>query len=310
MWVAPPRDAASFSVWFERSIAAAKIAARRIGLLVVAGWLLLGVAVWASAVSTFDGDRGRELRRILDVERNTFGGSQVAELTDAEADRAWELIQDMFWSALPWMILLGAMFVVVSAWSIALAVRAMQSRRAAPHLGEQVADPLGAVIGGAVRRLPAVIGSGLVLFLVVAGVWAVASLPVVVVATVGGGGAAIVLTAVFVGLAVVTVTAWLSVRLSLAPVIAAIGDHGIGVRRSWNLTRGQFWYSAGRLIITGLIAGAASGVINSVTGFGQLLGFAVYLAIVCALQAVAAAASVVITAAGHLVTVDQLDARR
>jgi hypothetical protein len=260
-------------------------------------------------VSTFDSGRGRELRRLLDIEQNSFGGSRTVDLTDAEAERAWELIQDLFWSALPWMVLLALSFVLVSAWSVALAVRVQL-----PHVAEQRADePSAATLGGlmaaAARRVPAVVGSGAVVFLVLTGVWIVASLPVVLAAVLDAGGAAIVLTSVFVVLLAVVVTSWLWVRLSLSMVLAATGAHGIGVRRSWDLTGGRFWYAAGRLIITGLIAGAASGVVNSIAGFGQFLGFAAYLAIVFTLQAVAAAAAVLITTAGHLVASEQLDSQ-
>jgi hypothetical protein len=103
-----------------------------------------------------------------------------------------------------------------------------------------------------------------------------------------------------------TAMGWVWVRLALASVIAAAGGEGIGVARSWKLTHGQFWYAAGRLIVTGLIAGAAGGVINSVTGFGQFLDFAAYVAILFALQTVAFTASIVVTVSGHLVTIEQL----
>jgi hypothetical protein len=307
MWVPPPRDASSFSSWFERSVAVAKAAVRRVGVLLVIVWLLFGIAVWWSAVTVFDSDRGRELRRLLDVERASVVGPTVTdELTDAEADRAWELVQDIFWSALPWLVLLGVVFMVLAAWSVALVVRAVQPRLAYPPSGDWPAEPIGNLAAAAVRRVPAVVGSGFVVFLVIVGVWIVAWLPVVCVALIGGGGSAILLTVVFVVLLVVVAMAWAWGRLALASVIAAAGGEGIGVRRSWELTHGQFWYTAGRLIITGMIAGAAGGVINSVTGFGQFLGFVSYLAILFVLQAAAFAASIVVTVSGHLVTIEQL----
>jgi hypothetical protein len=305
MWVPPARDPSSFSSWFERSVTAAKVAVRRVGVLLVGVWLLFGIAAWWLAVSTFDSDRGRELRRLLGIERSAFGGSTV-ELTDAEADRAWELLEDIVWSALPWLVLLAVGFVLLAAWSVALVVRAVQPHLADPPTGDGPAVPLGNLVGAAVRRVPAVVASGVVVFLVFAGVWIVASLPVVFVAVIGGGGAAILLTVVFVALLLVAAMAWAWVRLALASVIAAAGGQGIGVARSWELTTGQFWYTAGRLIVTGLVAGAAGGVINSVTGFGQFLGFAVYVAIVALLQAAALAASIVVTVSGQLVTIEQL----
>ena len=209
---------------------------------------------------------------------------------------------------LPWLVVLAVAYVVVSAWSIALAARVVQPRLVESPIGEGRADErLAAAVGAAVRRVPAVIGSGITVLLVFVGVWIVAWLPVVLVAVAGGSGAAIVLTVVFVVILLLVAMAWLWVRLSLAPVIAAVGGCGIGVKRGWGLTRGRFWYVAGRLLITGLIAGVASGVVNSLTAFGQFLGFTVYFAIAFMLQSVAIAASVVITVSGHLVTIDQVD---
>ena len=307
MWVPPARDPRSVSAWFERAVAVAKIAVRRVGVLLAVLWLGFGIAGWVLVMSMFDGARGRELRRLLDLDQNVFGGSTTSgELTDAEAERAWELIQDIFWAALPWMLLLGVGFVLLWAWSLALTARAVRSHPSDSSGGDAPAEPLTSLAVTAVRRAPAVVASGAIVLLVFAGVRVVAAVPVVLVALADGGGAAIVLTVVFVVLLVVAVSAWLWVRLSLAAVIAAAGGHGIGVGRSWELTREQFWYATGRLIITGLISGVAGGVINSVTGFGQFLDFAVYLAIVVVLQAVATAASVIVTVSGHLVTVDQL----
>jgi hypothetical protein len=307
MWVAPARDPLSFSSWFERSVAVAKVAVRRVGVLLVGMWLLFGIAGWWLAVTAFDSDRGRELRRLLDIEPGAFGGSALtAELTDAEADRAWELVQDIFWSALPWLILLGVVSVVLAAWSVALVARAGRAHLADPPSGGASEEPFGRLVGAALRRVPAVIGSGIVVFLVFAGVWVAASLPVVFVALIGGGGAAILLTVVFVVLLVVVAMGWLWVRLALSSVIAACGGRGIGVAHAWGLTHGQFWYAAGRLIITWLIASAAGAVVNSVTGFGQFLGVVAYFAILFALQAAAIAASIVITVSGHLVTIEQL----
>lgn len=307
MWVAPPRDPMSLSMWFERSLAAVKVAARRIGLVLLVPWTMLGVAGWVLVVSTLDGRRGREVRRLLDLDENSFGGSDAVDLTDAEADRVWELTQQMFWSALPWFVLLGVIFALVSAWSVALAVRAGSVRVAESGTGPSPVESVGGLMSAAGRRVPGVLASGVVVSLVFLGVWIVASLPVVLVAVLDAGGAAIVLTSVFVVLLAGAVATWLWVRVSLAVVLAAVGGHGIGVRRSWELTSGQFWYAAGRLVITGLIAGALSGAVNSVAGFGQFLSLVVYLAIVLSLQVVVTAASMLITASCHLVTIDQLE---
>jgi len=310
MWVPPVRDPASFSVWFERSVAAVKLAVRRVGLLLAATWLLLGAAGAWLAVASLDGRRGRELRELLEIDQGTFGlGSPDAvELTTAEVDRVWELVQEIFWSALPWLIVLGLAFVVLSAWSVALVVQAVRHRTVDPTAG--TGPPFGgpiAVAGAAVRRVPAVIGSGIVVFAVYAGVWAVVSLPVLLVVLAGGGGAAIALTVVFAVLLASAVMVWLWGRLTLASVIAAAGGHGLGVSRSWDLSNDRFWFVVGRLLVTGLIAGVASTVANIANGVGQFLGFAPYLVIALLVQAFAVAVSLTITACGHLVTVEQAE---
>ena len=308
MWVPPHRDPTSFSDWFERAVAAGKIAVRRVGVLLLALWLLLGALCLWRFFAAFDSDRGRELRRLLvrDDALSPTGTALREDLTDAEAERAWELVQDIFWSALPWLIALTLAFVVVAAWSVALVARAVQPNVVDRLASDQPAEGLDSVVAGAVRRVPAVVASGIVVLAVYALVWAVASIPIVLVAVADGGGAAIVLTTFFVVVLVLGVTVWLWARLTLASVIAAVGGHGLGVRRSWNISHGQFWFVAGRLLVTGLIAGAASGVLNFVTGFGEFLGLAFFLAIVSLLQALALAVSMIVTTCGHLATIEQL----
>ena len=310
MWVPPVRDPRSISAWFERGTAAVKLAVRRIGLLLMAVWLILGVLGWWLLVTIADGDRGRELRRLLDIDQNfgLTGSSASVELSEAEADRAWELFRELFWSAVPWLIVLGLLVVLASAWSVALVARTVHGPLDEPSAGNlETADPLANVAGDAMRRVPAVFASGVVVLLVFAGVWLVAGLPMALVVVAGGGGAAIVLTVVFVVLVVMVVTAWLWARLTLASVIAAVGGHGLGVRRSWDITDGRFWFVVGRLLITGLIAGVVSSAANVFNTFGQFLGLAAYLAIVFFFQAVAVAASMIVTVCGHLVTIDQVD---
>ncbi len=310
MWVPPARDQGSFSAWFERSVAAVGLTVRRVGLLLVLVWLLLGALGWGLIVATFGSDRGRELRRLVEIDQTSFGptrSSTTQELTTAETERAWELLRELFWSALPWLVVLGLAFVLASAWSVslvAMAARNQVTRPADPV--EQTRDDLATIAGDALGRVPAVLVSGLVVFVLFAGIWLLAALPVVMVAAAGGGGVAIVLTVVFVALAVAVVTAWLWGRLALASVLAARGGHGLGVRRSWNLTHGRFWFVVVRLLVTGLIASVASGVANVVSAFGQFFDVAVYLAIVFLLQAVVIAVSTIITVCGHLLTIDQV----
>ena len=300
MWVPPVRDPRSLAVWFESSVAAVKQAARRVSLVLVVAWLSLGALGSWTAISSFDDRRGRELRRLLDFDQRTLaptGSPTTNEMTTAEAERAWELLQEIFWDALPWLIALTIAFVVLSAWSVAATTRAVQ------HSDER----LGALTVAALRRVPAVVGSGLAVFGLVVATWTLASIPVVLAVAAVAGGAAIVLTVVFVVLLVVVATTWLWGRLALASVIAAAGGHGVGVGRSWHITHGQFWFVVGRLLITGLVAGALSGLVSLVNAFGQFLGFSAYLAIVMLVQAITAAMAIVITVGGHLSAVNQLD---
>jgi len=300
MWVPPVRDPKSLGVWFESSVVAVKRATRRVGVSIAVVWLVLGALGSWLAIATFDDRRGRELRRLLDIDQRTLaptGSPTTNELTTAESERAWELLQDIFWGALPWLIALTVVFVVVAAWSVALATRAVQ----------QPAEGLGALAGASLRRVPAVLGSGVVVFGLFVATWALASIPVVLVVAADGGGAAIVLTVVFVMLAVLVATAWLWGRLTLASVIAAGGGHGLGVGRSWSITHGRFWFAVGRLLITSVVAGALSGLVSIVNTFGQFLGFSAYLATVMLFQALTAAVAIVITVSGHRSTIDQLD---
>lgn len=311
MWVPLVGEPMSLSVWFEQSVAAGKIVVRRAGPLLGALWMLLGAAGWWLVVASLDSASGRELRRLLEIDRNTanpIGPSGIPDLTDAEVDRVWELIQDIFWSALPWIVVLAVAFIVASAWSIALVA---QMVRAEPADSSGVDTPLvglGSVIPAAVRRTPAVLGAGIVVIAAYTAAWAIATMPVVLVALAGGGVAVIVLTAIFVVPLVFVVTVWLWGRLTLASVIAAAGGHGIGVHRSWELTHDRFWFVVARLLVAALIAGVAGAAVNAVTGFGQFLGFHVLLAIVLLLQALAFAVSIVVTTCAHLAAADQLAA--
>jgi hypothetical protein len=313
MWVPPDRDPTSLSAWIDCSVAAAKVAVRGVGLLLAALWMVVGVAGWGLVVAVLDSDRWHELRELLGNDRLLIGptGSTAgAELTDAEADRAWELTQEIVWSALPWIVALVVAVVVSTAWSVALVARAVRSQVVASPGADQPAVRLRRVAAGAIGRVPAVIGSGIAVFAVHAAIWAVGALALLAVALIGGGAAAIVLAAIFVVPMAFLATVWCLARLALASVIAAAGGHGIGVRRSWDLTRDRFWFVLGRLLMTAVVAGVAGVAINAVNGLGQFLGSNVFLAIASVLQALAFAASIVVTTCGLLAAADQLVADR
>ncbi len=299
MWVPPVRDPRSLSVWFEDAVAAVKACVRRIGLLLAAVWLLVGAVGLLVFVATFNSGRGRELRRLVDLDStfSPFTTTNTTELTQAEADRAWELTQDIFWSVLPWLILLAVVAGILVVWSVAVVALAVRSD----------VDGVADLAGAAVRRVPAVVGSALVVSAIFAGALALPWFSVVVLVVAGGGGAAIVLTLVFVVLLTLVLLVWLWGRLSLAPVIAAVGGRGVGVRRSWELTDGQFWFVVGRLLLIGLVGGVASTVLNSFTGLVQFVSFSLYVSVSLLLQAVGVAVSVIVTVCGHLATIDQAE---
>jgi hypothetical protein len=288
MWVAPQRDPRSFSAFFDDAVVGVKLAVRSVGMLLLPVWLALGALGWLATIAVFGSEGGRELRDLL--RRGSFDGSS-GELTDQEVDRAWELTRQLAIDAIPWLVVVGVAYLIVAAWSVALVAGARD--RAA---------------GRALRRVPIVVASWLVMASVYVLVWTATALPVAVVVLADGGGVAIVLTAVFGVLLASVVSCWLWGRLALASVIAATGGPGIGVQRSWELTQDRFWYVFGRLIVVGLIAGVASGVANSVSGFGQFFDLAVYVALVCVLQSVAAVAATMVTVRGHVAIVGQLDA--
>jgi hypothetical protein len=299
MWVPPVRDPRSLSEWFERALASVKVVARRVGALLAAVWLLVGAATGLVFLVAYNSGRGRELRRLLEID-SLFSPFETTTtvLTDAEADRAWELTQDLFWSALPWMILVIVMSVCLSLWSVALVALAVRSEH-----DEVVVD----LAGAAVRRIPAVLASGMIVAAIFAGALSLAWLPVVLVIALGGGGGAIVSTVLFAVLLTLVLVAWLWGRLSLASVIAAAGGHGVGVRRSWDLTDDRFWFVFGRLLLTGLTASVVGTVLNSFTGLLQFVSFSVYTFVFLFFQTVGVVISVVVTVCGHLATIDQAE---
>lgn len=70
-----------------------------------------------------------------------------------------------------------------------------------------------------------------------------------------------VLSVVF-GIPGAILTVIFTVRLALAPYIAATEELGAGaaLRKSWNLTRGYFWRTFGVFLVAGLAVGAVTGV--------------------------------------------------
>ena len=62
--------------------------------------------------------------------------------------------------------------------------------------------------------------------------------------------------------------AFIAVRLSVAPAALVLENIGVieGIKRSWALTRGNFWKVLGTLFLAGLITSIISGAISGATG--------------------------------------------
>lgn len=320
MWERPTGiPTSSFSAWFDRSFSCVRSVVRRVGLLVFGVWAALGLAAAAVVVAAFESDRGRELRELIDDDLSTAASS--TGLTDAEADRAWELLGDLLWSVAPWAITVAVVYTVVAAWSYALAAQvaaATSGHIRQTGIGRAGADEAGAgemnpSLRAALRRVPVVIAAVLVLGSIALGVFAAVSLPVVLVVSSDAGGAAIGLTVFFCVIAGLVIGVWLWVRLGLTVVAAALGGygghggHGLGINRSWALTNDRYWFVFGRLLVAGLIAGALAGATNVIIQFFGLFGLIVGLALALVLTAVVDALRTIVSACVQVVIVGQIE---
>lgn len=305
MWQRPTDDPApSFSSWFDRSFSCVRSVVRRVGLLLFGAWAALGLVATVLVVAALESDRGRELRGLLDDDLRTAASS--TGLTDEEADRALELLGDLFWSVLPWGIALVLAYTVVAAWSYALAARvaAATAGQVEPAAFAEAKPSARA----AFRRVPVVIAASLVLGSIALGVLAAVSLPVVFVVISDAGGAAIGLTVFFGVIAGLVVGVWLWGKLGLTIAVAALGGHGLGINRSWELTNDRYWFVFGRLLVAALIAGALGGATNVISNVFGLLGLLVGVAFVLVLTAVVDALRTIVSASAQVVIVHEIEA--
>jgi hypothetical protein len=134
----------------------------------------------------------------------------------------------------------------------------------------------------------------------------VAFAPMLLAVGVGGGGGVVAVAAVFGFLAAFAATFWILVRLSLSIAIAAIGGHGIGLGRSWELTDGHFWGVIGRLAVASLIAGAATFPFSFFNTFGVAFGFSTWLTLVLLLQAASSVIATLVNIPAQVVLVEHL----
>lgn len=302
--VPPERDPYSLSSWFEQSVEASKRVIVRVGFVVLALWCVTAVLVGVFAFSVFNSGKGRELRDLIQFDRLVDGNT--VELTSAERDRLGELFGDIARAAVPWMVVLFVVVLLASTWACALAARVAD--RVDSSTVESVSRP--ADTTDALRRVPAVVAAVVVMSVVVAGVAAISLLPLFVAVAVDANGGTIAVTAVFGSMAAAVLATWVVVRLSLCVVLAAVGGWGIGVRRSWALTHAHFWGVAGRLLVAGFIAGAATFPLSFVNSFGWSIGFTTWLVSFLTLQAISSAISTVVTVPAQVVLVRHLSGRQ
>jgi hypothetical protein len=289
----PHQDRYSVSVWFEESVAAVWATTKRIGLVVVGLWLVVGVLSVILLAVVARTSTARELRSLLEVD-DWFappGTTTTVELSAAEADRAVELLGDLALATLPWLVVLGLVSAAVSLWVTAVVARVAD--RAQPRAVAESGPPARRIDAAvdALRRVPAVLGSTIVLglLLIVTGVIALVPTALAIALDLGAGATAVAVVFGMVAWWAVAFVVW--VRLSLATVIAALGGHGIGIRRSWTLTDGHLLPVAGRLLIIGLVSGAITLPLSVVTSMGPAFGLGVYVAMSAVVQVVSVAAS-------------------
>jgi hypothetical protein len=121
--------------------------------------------------------------------------------------------------------------------------------------------------GGVVRRaldraIPACGAFALVFLAVIAVPVVVAALGLLIAVAVGSHAGIPLLAAA--GLTFLFPGVYLAVRLSLAvPIVVLEGTGPVeGVRRSWELMAGAFWWALGVYVVVGLVAAAASGLLG------------------------------------------------
>lgn len=83
----------------------------------------------------------------------------------------------------------------------------------------------------------------------------------------------IVLTFIVLTLLIVSVSAMLWVRMSMAPAVLILENTGVisAIKRSWQLTRGSFWRVLGILLLSTFIVSTVSGMVGG--ALGSIIGF-------------------------------------
>ncbi|MGB0111819.1 MAG: DUF2510 domain-containing protein [Ilumatobacteraceae bacterium] len=299
-WAPTPKDPHSFSSWFEQSTAAVKEVVVRVGLAVVAAYAACFVLVGVLTFAVFSTSEAEEIGDLLEFDQSLGSSEVTVELTSAEWDRVGDLLGDLASGWLIWTLPLIVFFVAALAWTWALCALAADR-----HVRGET-ESRSVVFRAAVGRIPAVVGASIAIGVVMLVTFVVPLIPMFVAIAAGSAGGVIALTAVFGGITAIVLWCWVYGRLALTLPIAAIGGHGLGVRRSWELTEGHYWGVIARIIVASLIASIATAPLSFVSGFGGIFGAGGFLVVMLLTQTVSASASALVTVPAQVVLLDHL----
>ena len=172
--------------------------------------------------------------------------------------------QFQVYSQLNLLVVLVAL--LAGAWEVAL--MAQGAREAA--LGRPVR--VGAAVRAGLRRVLPTLGITLLVALIAFAALLPGLIALTLAAATGSAGAA------FLGFVLISAgvvfAIFLSVRLTLAPYIAALGL-GRSISRSWQLTQGHWWRTFGAIFLIGLIVSLVEGVFGNVQAASYLVGVAI-----------------------------------
>ena len=139
----------------------------------------------------------------------------------------------------------------------------------AAHVGQP--QSVGASLSTGLRRVPRAIGWSLLLFIGAAVLYALIILAVILIVgvAVGGGssgdgaGAALFLLFIPLFFIAVLLVIWLAIKMAFWGVALAVGPSGTNpFSASWNLSKGRFWGTFGRLILLYIVIWLVSLVFN------------------------------------------------
>ncbi|MCL3792877.1 glycerophosphodiester phosphodiesterase, partial [Actinomyces sp. 186855] len=107
----------------------------------------------------------------------------------------------------------------------------------------------------------------------------------------GSSIAVAVIILIVLGVVGAVLSIFLGVRMSLSSAALVLENVGVieGIKRSWALTRGNFWRVLGTMLLAALITAVATGVLSGITG--TLSGLAAVLVYGGALPAISAASA-------------------